>query len=402
MSKVSHVPSDGETFERPYAGLKVVDLSQGIAGPYCAMLLAQHGADVIKVEPLEGDWTRVLGPVYGDNTAFSVAGNLGKRAIAVDLKAKDGRAIVDRLIPEADVFLEGFRPGVIERLGFSYDRLKAINPGLIYVSISGFGQQGPLSEKPAMDPVLQAFTGFMSENKGPDGIPHRTPTIVVDMSTALYAHQAVAAALFGRMRNPAGKRIDVSLMQAAANLQIVRLMSAYREGEIKIAAAPGGTFKTASGFIQIAVVKDHEYQGLCKVLGRDDLAKDPRFATNIQRVGHATYLIAEVAKVLATDTAESWRDKLTAAGLQNEVIQSYREFVDHPHTQATGLISRLAQPGSDVPWTVPNPPGVPRMQAGQPTAHAPRKGEHTREVLLEIGYSATEIAGLAESGVIGV
>ena len=164
----------------------------------------------------------------------------------------------------------------------------------------------------------------------------------------------------------------------------------------------GGTFKTTDGWIQIAVVKDHEYQGLCKVLGRDDLAKDPRFATNIQRVGHATYLIAEVAKVLATDTAESWRDKLTAAGLQNEVIQSYREFVDHPHTQATGLISRLAQPGSEVPWTVPNPPGVPRMEQGQAAAHAPRKGEHTRDVLLEIGYSAAEIAALAESGVIGV
>lgn len=402
MSKDSLAPFDGETTERPYAGLKVVDLSQGIAGPYCAMLLAQHGADVVKVEPLDGDWTRVLGPVYGDNTAFSVAGNLGKRAIAVDLKSGDGRAIVDRLIPKADVFLEGFRPGVIDRLGFSYERLKALNPGLIYVSISGFGQEGPLSEKPAMDPVLQAFTGFMSENKGADGIPHRAPTIVVDMSTALYAQQAVAAALYGRIKNPAGKRINVSLMQAAANLQIVRLMSAYREGEIKIAAAPGGTFKTASGFIQIAVVKDHEYQGLCKVLKRADLAEDPRFATNVKRVGHAAYLIAEVAKVFENDTAEAWRDKLTAAGLQNEVIQSYREFVDHPHTEATGLISRLVQPGSDVPWTVPNPPGIARMEQGQRAAHAPRKGEHTREVLLEIGFSAAEIAALAERKVIGV
>ena len=389
--------------DRPYAGLKVVDLSQGIAGPYCAMLLAQHGADVVKVEPLEGDWTRVLGTVHGDHTSFSVAGNLGKRAIAVDLKTPEGRAIVDKLLPSADVFLEGFRPGVIDRLGFSYDRLKALAPGLIYVSISGFGQTGPLSKKPAMDPVLQAFSGFMSENKGPDGIPHRTPTIVVDMSTALFAHQAVAAALYGRFKNPkAGKRIDVSLMQAAANLQIVRLMSGYRDGELKLAAAPGGTFKTASGWLQIAIVKDHEFQGLCKVLKRSDLGTDPRFAANGGRVAHAAYLIGEVASVFATDTAEAWRDRLTEAGLQNEVLQTYREFVDHPHTEATGLISRLPQPGSDVPWPVPNPPGIPRLQPGEPTAHAPRKGEHTRAVMLELGYAASEIDALAARRIIAV
>jgi CoA:oxalate CoA-transferase len=388
--------------DKPYAGLKVVDLSQGIAGPYCAMLLAQHGADVIKVEPLEGDWARVLGPLYGDHTAFSVAGNLGKRAIAVDLKEADGRAIVDRLLPKADVFIEGFRPGVIDRLGFSHDRLKAINPGLIYVSISGFGQEGPLSKKPAMDPVLQAFSGFMSENKGPDGIPHRSTTIIVDMSTALFAHQAVAAALYGRTRSPIGKRIDVSLMQAAANLQTVRLMSAYREGELKIAAAPGGTFKTTNGWVQIAVVKDHEYQKLCTVLNLPGIGADPRFATNAGRIPHAAFLVAEVAKVLATDTSEVWRDRLTEAGLQNEVLQTYQQFVDHPHTAATGLISPLVQPGSDVPWMVPNPPGAPRLTAGQPNAHAPRKGEHTREVLLEAGYAPAEIDELARRAIIAV
>lgn len=388
-----------------YAGLKVVDASQGVAGPYCAMLLAQHGADVVKVEPLEGDWTRTLGPLYGDHTAFSVAGNLGKRGIAVDLKTPEGRAIVDRLIPTADVFMEGFRPGVIDRLGFAYDRLKAMNPGLIYVSISGFGQHGPLSEKPAMDPVLQAFTGFMSENKGMDGIPHRTPTIVVDMSTALFAHQAVAAALFGRMRDPAnrdkGKRIDVSLMQAAANLQIVRLMSGYREGEMKIAAAPSGTFKASDGrWLQIAIVKDHEYQKLCKVLGLAEMAADPRFKTNPQRIPHAEYLNKIVADTLATQPAETWRAALTEAGLQNEILQTYREFVEHPHTLATGLISNLVQRGSDVPWTVPNPPGLPRLEQGQPRAHAPSKGEHTRAVLLEIGYTPAEIDALAEKRVI--
>jgi crotonobetainyl-CoA:carnitine CoA-transferase CaiB-like acyl-CoA transferase len=195
------------SFEKPYEGLRVVDLSQGVAGPYCAMLLARYGADVIKVEPLDGDWARLLAPVYGDNTAFSVGANIGKRSIAVDLKSETGRGIVERLIPDADVFLEGFRPGVIDRLGFSYDRLAEINKSLLYVSISGFGQDGPLREKPAMDPVLQAFTGFMSENKGQDGIPHRTPTIINDMATALYTQQALAAALYARRDGGRGRRI---------------------------------------------------------------------------------------------------------------------------------------------------------------------------------------------------
>ena len=174
------------SYEAPFAGLKVVDLSQGIAGPYCAMLLAQHGAEVIKVEGLgDGDWARTLGTRYGSHSAFSIIGNLGKRSIAVDLKSDAGKAVVWRLLKGADVFLEGFRPGVIKRLGFDYAAVSAREPRILYVAISGFGQSGPLSERPAMDPVLQAYTGLMSENRGEDGIPHRVPVIVVDMSTAL-------------------------------------------------------------------------------------------------------------------------------------------------------------------------------------------------------------------------
>src|SRR5262250_3707244 len=161
------------SYQAPYQGLRVVDLSQGIAGPYAAMLLAQYGADVIKVEPPEGDWARILGVRYGDQTVFSIAGNLGKRSIAVDLKTDEGREIVRRLVAGADVFLEGFRPAVAARLGIGYDDVAAINPGIIYVSISGFGQSGPESQRPAMDPILQAFTGLIATNRGPDGVPHR-------------------------------------------------------------------------------------------------------------------------------------------------------------------------------------------------------------------------------------
>ena len=393
------------SFEKPYEGVRVVDLSQGVAGPYCAMLLARQGADVIKVEPREGDWSRSLGPRYGDHTAYSVATNIGKRSLAVDLKHTDGKAIVDKLLPSADVFIEGFRPGVIDRLGFGWDRLRALNPKLIYVSISGFGQTGPLREKPAMDSILQAFTGFMSENTGGDGIPHRTPTVLIDMSTGLYAQQAVGAALYARLSGQSrdgasGRRINASLMEGGANLQSIRMLSAYREGSYQAGSAPGGTYRTRDGFLQIGAVKNHEFQGLCKALGLHEIAIDPRFATNTDRLAHAAFLIKAVGDVLATRTAAEWRTILTEAGLQNEVLQSYTEFVDHPHTQAVGLIGWTQQPGSDVPWATPNPPGVAPLEPGTLQAQAPRLGEHTRRILGELGYEAASIARLITGGIV--
>jgi len=388
------------SFEKPYEGLRVVDMSQGVAGPYCAMLLGRHGADVIKVEPLDGDWSRMLAPVYGDNTAYSVAANIGKRSIAVDLKAETGRAIVDRMMPEADVFLEGFRPGVIDRLGFSYERLAAFNPSLIYVSISGFGQEGPMREKPAMDPVLQAFTGFMDENKGQDGIPHRTPTIVNDMSTALYTQQAVAAALFACRDDPRGRRINVSLMESSANLQIVRLMSALRDGPFKSGAAPNGVFDTAEGSIQIVIIRDHEFRKLCAAMGEEALGRDPRFETRDGRRENADILFEIVREILLTKPATYWRDAFTEAGLQNEVVQSYEEFVRHKQVAETGLISWIAQPGSDAPWAVPNVPGLPRLAPNDAGAVAPRNGQHTREILAELGYEGSEIETLIADGIV--
>jgi len=173
------------SYDAPFAGLKVVDLSQGIAGPYAGMLLAQYGADVIKVEPPEGDWARALGRRYGDLSAFVIAANLGKRAIVLDLKAEEGRATLRRLVASADVFLESFRPGVAARLGFGYPDVAALSPRVIYLSVSGFGQTGPDAERPGVDTVFQAFTGLMSMNRGIDGIPHRVGVIVMDMATAL-------------------------------------------------------------------------------------------------------------------------------------------------------------------------------------------------------------------------
>jgi CoA:oxalate CoA-transferase len=389
------------SFEKPYEDVLVVDLSQGVAGPYCAMLLARHGARVVKVEPPEGDWARILGPRYGDHTAYSVPANLGKESVVLDLKQAAGRAVVERMVAKADVFLEGFRPGVIERLGLGYDRVRALNPSIVYLSVSGFGQRGPLAEKPAMDPVLQAFTGFMSENKGADGIPHRTPTIIVDMSTALYAHQAVAAALYARALDPQrrGRRIEASLMEAAANLQCVRLASAVREGgEFKVAGAPSGTFRTRDGWIQIVAMKDHEFQSVCRALRLGEAADDPRFAAIAGRIAHAAHLNGLVEAVVGAMSSEEARAALTRERVQNEVVQTYEQFARHPQAEALGTVSWLPQPGSDVPWATANPPGLPPLVAGTPEAHAPRKGEHTRGVLASFGYADAEIAALLADG----
>lgn len=390
------------SFEKPYEGLRVVDMSQGVAGPYCAMLLARHGADVIKIEPLDGDWARLLAPVYGDHTAFSVAANTRKRSLAVNLKSEAGKAIVDKLLPDADVFLEGFRPGVIDRLGFSYDRLAKINKSLIYLSISGFGQTGPLREKPAMDPVLQAFTGFMAENKGQDGIPHRTPTVVNDMTTALYAHQAVAAALYARRDEDRGRRIDISLMEASANLQTIRLMSGYLDGPYKAVSAPSGTFTTGDGWIQMVIIKDRDFQKMCAALDLSEMGADPRFASYDGRVAHGDYLNKTVGELFLTQPSAHWRELLTKAGLQNEVVQTYEQFVQHPQVEETGLISWMTQPGADPQWPVPNVPGLAKLDPNDPKDLAPRIGQHTREVLAELGFGDSEIDAMAADGTVGL
>ena len=230
------------SFERPYEGLKVVDLSQGLAGPYCGMLMAQQGADVIKVEPQGGDWARLIGGVYGDHTAYSIVANMGKRAISLNLKQAEGKAVADQLIRDADVFIEGYRPGVAERLGFAYEMLAENNRGLIYISISGYGASGPMRDRPAMDPMLQAFSGFVHENTGMDGISRHTPVSYFDMATGLYATQSLAGTLYARRDHDKGRKIEVSLMEGAGAIQAVRLLSGYRGGVRKASTAPSGTF----------------------------------------------------------------------------------------------------------------------------------------------------------------
>ena len=388
------------SYEKPYEGLKVIDFSQGVAGPYCGMLLAQYGAEVIKIEPKDGDWARNLGQEYGQHSAFSVTANLGKKSIVFDLKNKKSQPILDKIINECDVFIEGFRPGVIERLGYGYERLKHINSKIIYLSISGFGQKGPMSAKPAMDPVLQAFTGFMSENKGPDDIPHRTPVIIFDMTTALYATQLVSSALFARIKEDIGKKIEVSLMEAAAAMQSIRLMSGYMEGPYTHASSPSGTFQTKDGWIQIIVVKNHEFTKFCNAVGWVNFTTDKRFLNNSLRRKHEAILTKEVQKLFIKETTEYWKNLLNKFEVQNEKVQNYREFVDSEQTKALELISWLDQPTTDQSWPVPNIPGMPKLVNGSKLSIAPLLGQHTKEIILQLGYSEKSIAKLFDEEVI--
>ena len=379
------------SYQKPYRGLKVIDFSQGVAGPYCGMLLAQHGAEVIKIEPKDGDWARNLGQEYGEHSAFSVAANLGKKSIIVDLKNKKSQPILDKIIKQSDIFIEGFRPGVIKRLGYDYDRLKKINPKLIYLSISGFGQTGPMSHKPAMDPVLQAFTGFMSENKGPDNIPHRTPVILFDMTTALYATQLISTSLYARINKEFGRKIEISLMEAAAAMQSIRLMSGYMEGPYTHASSPSGTFKTNDGWIQIIVVKNHEFIKFCNAVGWKKFIKDKRFINNAERRKHAEILSREVQNLFINEKTDFWKKLLDKYEVQNEKVQNYKEFIESKQTKVLDLISWLKQPTTRETWPVPNIPGMPRLADDDILSKAPSLGQHSKEILKSLGYTDSEI-----------
>ncbi len=368
-------------YEAPFAGLRVVDLSQGVAGPYAAMLLAQHGADVVKVEPPEGDWSRALGVRYGEHTAFSLAANLGKRSIALDLKRADDRAIVHRLAARADVVLESFRPGVAARLGVGYETLSALNPRLVYLSVSGFGQAGPERDRPAMDPILQAFTGLLATNRGLDGVPHRVIPIVVDMTTALYAFQALAVALYARRDEARGCRLEASLMQSAAGLQTIHLMAHHLEGgRMRPGLTPGGCYRTADGLVYIVIHRDADFGTLCDALEVPEAKADARFATNDLRYRHLAELTSLLDAAFGRWTTEQLGKRLREGGIMHAPVNDYLEFLREPQVAATGAVAWLEHPGvGRVP--VPNLPGLAALVSGSARATAPGLDQHRAEIL---------------------
>ena len=388
------------SYEQPFAGLKVLDLSQGVAGPNCGMILALYGADVIKVEPEEGDWARGLGRRHGGHTTLEISGNRGKRSIALDLKAAAGREAALRLARNADIVLESFRPGVAARLGLGYEDIRRDNPRVLYVSISGFGQSGPYAGRPGTDLVLQAFSGLIGNNVGSDGVPHRIGFIVVDMVSSLYAFQAVSAALFGRERQSEGRHIDVNLMQSAAAIQSQRIVEyALEGGSAQALNVPTASYQTSDGWIAVVVVKEPQFAKLCAALERPDLAADPRFKDFATRARHGALLIGSLRDLFRGKPTAHWIELLSAADILCNRINSYGDWLADHHVQAIGAAPVVELPNVG-PVTLPPIPGMPPLAPDDPRQLPPALGQHGREVLREIGYGDAEIDQLVQDRVL--
>ena len=391
-------------YHSAFAGLKVIDLSGGVAGPSCAMLMAQHGADVIKVETPHGggDWSRILGRRYEDHSAFSIYGTLGKRSVAVDLKTREGKEILWRLVRGADVFIEGFRPGTIQRYGFGYEAVSEREPQIIYYSVSGFGQTGPLAARPAMDPVLQAFIGIVTENRGErDQHPHRIAISLIDMFSGLLGFQAIATSLYARREQKTGRFIELSLMQGGAMLASIRMIANYLErGAAQRTSMPSGVYDTADGQLNVTMVRATDWAPFCEAIEQPALLSDPRFAEPDARGGNLDELQHLLRPVFAARPTAWLAERLTARGIMNGRVNTYEEFLKEEQVRATGVISWLDQPGVPEKVPMPNIPGLPPFENGAARAHAPRVGEHTVDVLTEHGYGAAEIATLLDKRVV--
>lgn len=388
------------SYARPYEGLKVLDLSQGLAGPYCGMLLALYGADVVKIEPPAGDWARKLGTLFGGHSSLDVVGNLGKKSLAVDMRTEAGRRLVRKLAVGADVVLESFRPGVVDRLGVGYADLRRDNPRVIYVSVSGFGQQGPGADRPGSDTVIQAFSGIMAINRDSNGKPNRTGFLTVDSVTALYAFQAVAAALFAREQLSEGRHIDVSLMQATAAFLAPKIVEGFFEGDQpRQLNAPAGSYRTADGWIAITLTKEEHFGALCAAMERADLADDPRYASFVLRADNLAILSEQVQTSLLTRPTAEWINRLSERDVLCSRINSVNDWLNDPHVVATqGAIGVPLPDGSNAP--VASVPGADMPAADEDRAHLPEIGGDGRAVLRAAGLSEEEIAELVHCGAV--
>ena len=355
------------THEAPYRGLRVLDFGQGVASPYCAMLLGVYGADVIKIEPPEGDWSRFLGTTYGNHTALSAVYNRGKRSLCLDLKSEQGIGIAKRLAENCDVLIEGFRPGVAARLGIGFEELAKDNPGLIYLTISGFGQDGPYARRPGSDSVAQAFSGLVSINLGNDKVPHRVGHTISDVATGVYAFQAIATALFARATVGTGRWIDVSLAQSTAALLGHKAAEYVLEGGAPRALnVPAGSYQTSDAWMMVTLVNEAQYKRLCTVIERDDLASDPRFADFARRADSADALTAQLRDVISNEIDGSLAlEKLHAADIIAERI------LTRPATGCTMFTSRP-----------PDPPFArTRPGSARSTPRAPRASRTCRRII---------------------
>jgi crotonobetainyl-CoA:carnitine CoA-transferase CaiB-like acyl-CoA transferase len=387
-------------FPSPLAGIKVVDFSHVQSGPTCTTMLADMGAEVVKIEPFAGDQFRQ--PMEGANFYNF---NRNKRGIALNLKAKEGKEIAFQLARNADVLVENFLPGAMERLGLGYEAISGLNPRIVYCSISGFGQDGPFRDRPAYEPILQAMSGIMDSTGEPDRPPIRIRPAMIDYCTGANAAFAISAALFGREKTGRGQRIDLALLDVALFSMSPYVTQFKRRGELPEragSAQPSGgaiqNFETRDGLLYVVAGTDHMWKNLCRALNVEEVGKDPRYATRQQRAEHRV----EIGEIINRETRKySSREieaKLLAADVACGTVRNIGEIVEEPHVKGRGILEEVDYPDAGKIVAVKTP----IFFSGKPAPlrrRAPLLGENTREVLKELGYRDPEIEDLIQKKV---
>jgi len=391
----------------PYAGIKVLDMGQVLAAPYTGMILADLGADVVKIEATTGDATRTYTPPDVDGESpFYLFVNRNKRCLAIDLKSDDGRAAILAMVQDADVVIENFRAGVMDRLGLGYDVLKALNSGLIYCAISGYGRTGPMAGRAGYDPIAQAESGLMSMCGEPDGAPTRVGISVVDMATGTIAAQAVSAALYARRDTGAGQYVEANLFAMAANMlgnfgaqSLLVGDNPTRAGNGSQAAQPAGVYASSDGEFMLTIGNDIMYRRFCAdVLERPDLADDERFTSNERRLINKPVLTQVLSDIFATRSNAEWLSRMESKGIPAGEINSIREALNSPMAEAVNLVKMAPHATlGDVKTMMPayNLSDTPvRAPVG-----APLLGQHTRQILSDwAGFDEARIDAMIDAG----
>ncbi|MER3398291.1 MAG: CoA transferase [Chloroflexota bacterium] len=392
----------------PLHGIRVLELANFMAGPYCAMLLADLGADVIKIEnPDGGDHSRATPPFLDGESAGFIALNRNKRSLALNLKHPRGREVFLRLVDRADVVVENFRPGTTRDLGIDYETLSARNPGLIYCAVSGYGQTGPYSHRPGLDLIIQGMSGLMSITGEPGRPPVKVGVPVADLTAALFAANAIQAALIARSRTGQGQYIDISLFEAAVALEVWETASYFATGEVPgplgsahRVSAPYQAFRTADGYVTVGATTPRHWTIFCQVLGLEHLEKDPRFATLAARKANEKVLAEIIEEVTSTQTSEYWYRRFEEAGIPCGIINTIDRVVADEHLKARGFIVELPHPALGRVRATGSPLHFARTPVRLQRA-GPLLGEHNFEVLRELGFGPEEVVRLEAEGVIG-
>jgi len=387
----------------------VLDLSRIIAGPFCAQILGDMGADVIKVEqPGSGDETRTWGPPFAHGEAvYFFCVNRNKRSVTINLKEPRGQGMLRELVKRSDILLENFKPGTLAKLGLDYERLRQENPRLIYCAISGFGRTGPYAERGGFDVIAQAVGGLMGITGEPDGPPVKVGVAMTDIATALYAHGAILAALYARERTGVGQRIDTSLLETQI-AALINIASSYlnggelpkKWGTAHPNIVPYQAFRTKDGYLILGGATDRLWLKLCEALELPALAQDPAYATNEQRVRHRAQIVRLLEERLVTKTRKEWEAILAPTGVPCGAINRMDEVFADPHVQHPGMVWEGTHPQTGPIRMVRNPVTFSEMPVDLRQL-PPRLGEHTEAVLGELlGYSAADIGDLQAAGVV--